>query len=110
MTIQTWLQDNTKKLLDAGITSARLDCLILLEDVLTKDRTWILSHPEIHLPSICTRTDLVHMEGLVARRVKHEPLAYIRGKCAFYGREFLVSPATLQPRPESESIITLLLE
>jgi release factor glutamine methyltransferase len=41
--------------------------------------------------------------------MKHEPLAYIRGKQEFYGRDFSVSPAVLTPRPETESMINLLL-
>ncbi len=42
--------------------------------------------------------------------MKHEPLAYIRGKQEFYGREFYVSPDTLTPRPETETMIEMLLK
>jgi release factor glutamine methyltransferase len=45
----------------------------------------------------------------LARRAEHEPLAYVRGKTEFYGREFVVSEAVLEPRPESETMIELLL-
>ena len=38
------------------------------------------------------------------------PLAYIRGKAEFYGREFMVTPATLQPRPDTETMLELLFE
>jgi release factor glutamine methyltransferase len=44
-------------------------------------------------------------ESLVARRARREPVAYIRGVQEFYGREFMVSPAVLIPRPESELVI-----
>jgi release factor glutamine methyltransferase len=40
----------------------------------------------------------------------HEPLAYIRGKQEFYGRDFEVSPDTLTPRPETETLIEMLFE
>ena len=42
---------------------------------------------------------------LIARRAAHEPLAYIIGRREFWSLEFAVSPATLIPRPESETLI-----
>jgi release factor glutamine methyltransferase len=42
---------------------------------------------------------------LVARRAAHEPLALILGHREFWSLEFAVSPATLIPRPESETLI-----
>ena len=42
---------------------------------------------------------------LVARREAHEPLALIVGHREFWSLEFAVSPATLIPRPESETLI-----
>jgi release factor glutamine methyltransferase len=42
---------------------------------------------------------------LAARRARHEPLAYITGRREFWSLEFKVSPATLIPRPDSETLI-----
>jgi release factor glutamine methyltransferase len=36
------------------------------------------------------------------------PLAYLRGKTEFYGREFIVNEHVLEPRPESETMIDIL--
>lgn len=47
---------------------------------------------------------------LVERRAAHEPVAYIMGKAEFYGRVFRVTPATLIPRPDSESLVRTALE
>src|SRR5262249_53556757 len=47
---------------------------------------------------------------MVQRRVEHEPLAYIRNKTEFYGREFYIDHHVLEPRPESETMIDLLLQ
>jgi release factor glutamine methyltransferase len=44
--------------------------------------------------------------GLVARRASREPLAFITGRRGFWTLELAVSPATLIPRPDSESLIT----
>ena len=89
----------------AGISSARLDTLILLEDILHKDRAWILAHPEHEISTNQFRK----LDRRLERRQKHVPLAYIRGFTEFYGRQFKVNRHVLEPRPESETMIELLL-
>ncbi len=41
----------------------------------------------------------------VARRLQREPLAYIIGEVGFYGEDFLVTPHTLIPRPDTEILV-----
>jgi release factor glutamine methyltransferase len=96
-------QDRLEK---AGIGSARLDVLILLEDLLHKDRSWILANPVHELSSGQFRK----LDRKLERRQKHIPLAQIRGFTEFYGRKFKVNRHTLEPRPESETMIELLLK
>ncbi len=48
---------------------------------------------------------MASLESLLARREAREPLALILGRREFWGLEFAVSPATLIPRPESETLI-----
>lgn len=91
-------------LTNAGIESARLDALILLEDVIGRNRAHLLAHPELEL----TAEQQEQLDGMVRRRMAHEPLAYIRGKVEFYGRDFIVNEHVLVPRPESESMIDML--
>ena len=44
-------------------------------------------------------------EALLARRIEREPTAYITGHREFYGLDFLVTPAVLIPRPETELLV-----
>ena len=50
------------------------------------------------------------LAGMVARRLQHEPVARILGTREFYGRPFQVTAATLDPRADSETLITAVLE
>jgi release factor glutamine methyltransferase len=104
MTVQQFLNEATKQLQQVGIGTARLDVLVLLEDVLGKDRAHLLAHPELSIPL----PQLTKLNNFVTQRSTHQPLAYIRGHAAFYGREFVVNPDVLVPRPETESIIEIL--
>lgn len=106
MNIQRFLDESTAKLVAAGGETARLDCLVLLEDALGKDRVWVLAHQDHDL----ARSQQELLIAMIERRIAHEPLAYIRGKTEFYGRDFVVSSSVLVPRPESESLIELLKE
>mgnify|MGYP000067666354 CR=1 FL=1 len=104
MTIQDFLARGEHKLKAAGVSSARLDVLILLEDLLRRDRSWLLAHPKHKLNNLQAR----HLERKIDRRASHVPLAYIRGFSEFYGRRFKVNRHVLEPRPESETMIELL--
>ncbi|HSX35575.1 MAG TPA: HemK/PrmC family methyltransferase [Patescibacteria group bacterium] len=103
-TVSEFLRSATKQLQKAGIETARLDVLVLLEDALGRDRSSVIAHPEDILePGIAQNLDT-----RIAQRAQHIPLAYIRGKAEFYGRTFTVNPHVLVPRPESEALIELL--
>lgn len=104
MNINEWLKNAETQLKKAGIATARLDALVLAEDELNKDKSYLLSHPEQQL----SRASLKKLDTQLKRRFNHEPLSYIRGKSEFYGREFIVSKHTLEPRPESETMIEVL--
>jgi len=106
MTVGEWLAHAQQTLEAAGIDTARLDALVLAEDALDKNRTHLLAHPEL----VLTTAQENVLAGQLSRRAKHEPLAYLRSRTEFYGREFIVTPAVLEPRPESETMIELLLQ
>lgn len=102
--IGTWLRLAQLKLAMTNNNTARLDCLVLIEDELGKDRSWILAHQDDMLDPKIVDT----LGAKINRREKHVPLAYIRGKAEFYGRDFVVNEHTLVPRPETETMIDML--
>jgi release factor glutamine methyltransferase len=104
MTTDTWLRHAQTRLTAAGIGTARLDSLILLEDATGLDRTKLLAMPDTPLPEGTIKI----LNGRLERRAGHEPIAYIRGKTEFFGREFEITPDVLEPRPETETMIELL--
>jgi len=90
---------------DAGIEDAGRDARLLLAaaaDCATAD---IISHPERALSSLA-RERLSHM---LERRRLREPVSRILGAREFYGRRFLLSAATLDPRPDTETLIDVAL-
>lgn len=104
LTTNQWLLKATGQLEEAGVGTARLDALVLLEDVTGKNRAHLLANPETEL----TAEHQKQLQKLLDRRAKHEPLSYLREKSEFYGREFYINHHVLEPRPESETIIELL--
>lgn len=104
MTTEDWLINATSRLDSAGISTARLDALIMLEDATGKNRAQVLVDDSL----ILTDEQISVLNGWLERRNTHEPLAYIRQKSEFYGRQFYIDHRVLQPRPESETMIDLL--
>ncbi len=47
--------------------------------------------------------------ALIDRRAGREPVSHLTGRRQFYGREFLVTPDALDPRPETETLIEVAL-
>lgn len=83
-----------------------LDLELIIARVLRKEREFVLAHPE---KKITHRQETV-IEKLIARRIDHEPLAYILGEKEFYGLKFKVDKNTLIPRPETELLVEEALE
>ena len=104
--VDAWLAAAAAQLRTAGIASSRLDSELLLSHVLQRPRHWLHAHGD----SVLSQAHQMQVEQLLTRRLQHEPLAYLVGYKEFYGRDFVVSPAVLVPRPETEQMITLLLQ
>ena len=80
---------------------ARLESQLLLQLVLNVNRAWLIAHENDALEANIH----VAFEALLKRRLGGEPMAYILGSREFYGLELLVTPDTLIPRPDTETLV-----
>ena len=90
----------------AGVPEARREAASLLEHVIKRDRTFLITHAETALAS----SEVRNLRDLVERRASGEPLQYITGHQDFYGLEFEVTPDVLIPRPETELLVETAIE
>lgn len=81
--------------------SARLDSEVILGHILGYSKTQLLTNSDV----TCSLDVIAHFLGLIERRQRGEPTAYITGEREFWGLSFHVSPSVLVPRPESEVIV-----
>jgi release factor glutamine methyltransferase len=90
----------------AGIEDAGLDVRRLLAAALGVSEAALLARPERLLEPERARL----FAQFIARRQRREPVSRILGQQVFYGRSFAVSPATLDPRPDSETLVEAVLD
>jgi release factor glutamine methyltransferase len=99
-----WLNLAKKRLKSS--TDASLEAQLLLAHVLKQPRALILAH----LERLLTGSELNDLEEMLLQLQQGTPLPYILGVQEFYGMEFLVNPAVLIPRPETELFVEIALE
>ena len=90
-------------LVSAGFeqVDAEADAAVLARHILKWDLGHWLAHMRDQVPASFAES----LDLLIARRRAREPVAYITGTREFFGRPFIVSPAVLIPRPETELIV-----
>jgi release factor glutamine methyltransferase len=79
----------------------RLDAQLLLGHLLERPRTWLLTHDDTALPAAAR----ARWDDLVAQRLDQVPLAYLTGRHEFFGLALAVTPAVLDPRPDTETLV-----
>ena len=104
--------------LQLGTEEAKFEARLLLQQVLGVNRAWLLAHENDALQANAPGHSLsnsynefdspcIHaeFEALLLRRLQGEPIAYILGQREFYGLNLIVTPDTLIPRPDTETLV-----
>lgn len=79
----------------------KLEAQLLLEHVLNVNHAWLITHADDEMGSETKQ----QFEVLIQRRITGEPIAHILGEREFYGLPFKVTPDTLIPRPDTETLV-----
>jgi release factor glutamine methyltransferase len=85
----------------ASSNEAKLEAQLLLEHVLNVSHAWLIAHADDEIQPAA----YFHFETLILRRVAGEPIAYILGEREFYGLKLKVTPDTLIPRADTETLV-----
>jgi release factor glutamine methyltransferase len=94
-------QTQITKQLNLDPSEARLEAQLLLQTTLKVNRAWLISHENDALQY----SNDADFQALLTRRSAGEPIAYILGYREFYGLDLLVTPDTLIPRPDTETLV-----
>jgi release factor glutamine methyltransferase len=105
-TIEAARRALTARFKAGAIDSAELDARLLAGAVLGLDLTGMMTAAS----RLLTSDESACLEQFAARRLKGEPVARILGHKEFWGLSLLLTPATLVPRPDTETIVEFALE
>ncbi len=94
-------EDARRKLLAAGINSAALDVRLLLQHSTGLRHEDLIADPDRLISPVAAQ----ELQRIMTRRLTHEPVSRILEAREFYGRSFRVTPAVLDPRPETEILV-----
>ena len=100
-TVSDAVAEASARLAAGGIAEPRREARLILALAMGADQAIVLGYPERALDG-ATRA---RFEQLVARRLKHEPFSRLKGVREFWSLDFALSPETLDPRPDSETLI-----
>ena len=95
------IQQTHRVLEESGIPDARLEAEVMVMSLMRMPRQDIYAHQEAEVGAQQEQ----ELAGIVERRLKREPLAYILGYREFYGINLLVNSSVLIPRPETEILV-----
>jgi release factor glutamine methyltransferase len=105
VTVGRAFREAERSLTAAGVASARLDARILLGRALGIGQEVIVADPDRPIDPSARRA----FGRLLARRVAREPISHILGVREFWGLDFDVTADTLDPRPDSETLVEAVL-
>lgn len=106
MTIGDLLKAASAEIAAAGLEDAPREARLLMMEVTGLDRAAVFVHPARDLDA----ATVARFRGLVARRVQREPMAHILGRREFWSLTFKVTADTLDPRPDSETLVQAVID
>ena len=106
MQLRQALNAAVERLMASRVPSPRMNAELLIMFTLDCDRAYLYAHPEREL----TPDEIQRYDEALARRATGVPAQYITGHQEFWGLDFIVSPAVLIPRPETEHVVEAVLE
>ena len=86
---------------DIGLDTPDLDARVLLAAALQTDPVEIAARPDLALGSEAA----ARLAGFAGRRLAREPVGRILGQREFWGLPFELSAETLEPRPDTETVV-----
>jgi release factor glutamine methyltransferase len=95
-----------QRLAAVGIANARREARLIVALALGVEPSEALVHPE----RVLDATARTRLAALVARRAAREPFSRLAGRRGFWSLDLEISPHTLDPRPDSETLIEAALE
>lgn len=101
MILRAHIQEALERLTEAGIENPSLDARLLIAHALGIDRAALCTQEN----RLLTEIEIAAAEDLIERRARREPVGRILGRREFWGLPFLLNDATLEPRPDSETLI-----
>ncbi len=104
--LKTVLRRAVLTLKKAGIEDAAADSRILAAENFGLRREDMLRSPDMLLDCVSVSA----FGRSIARRAAHEPVSRILGRREFRSLDFEIGPATLDPRPDSETIVDAVLD
>ena len=106
MTLLEYCKDIERCFQDAGMEQPHLEAKWLVLGALDKDRSFLISDPN-YSP---TQEEVSRIKEWTERRLKGEPLSRIKGVREFWSLLFSLNEHTLDPRPESETLVEAALK
>lgn len=104
-TVRSLLDEAGRRLAAAGIEAARLDARLLLAAAMETSPERLIGEPDA-APSVPARE---RFAAGIARRLAREPVSRILGRREFWSLPLRIGPATLDPRPDSETLVSTAL-
>ena len=104
-TVGQIIADMTARFAVAGIETARLDARVLTGHVLNIEPSLLFARSDMEMPP----EKATLLETFAARRLAYEPVSRIIGKREFWGMDFALTADTLDPRADTETLVSAVL-